>query len=293
VPGPRRGDSLVTLPDVRGRARRAGTRAADRRRYLTGAGLVLLLALASLPRAASGDVARPSGAAAVTPPERTAAASPAGGASEDGWHATLGVGTDFPVAVGGRFVLESPFRLRLSTSLGFMPGPYVDAINATIVGLGGYDQQTADLVKSALQSSLVWRTHVGLRAWRGLYVEAGYGLAVLGGAAAGSDLIAAVTGRSFPAAEGVGRPFQLDAMLHMADVEVGYDFHLSRRWQIRAAIGGAFTFAASVHIEPGFLPVSSQLVNQFSRDAEVYLEDVFTSYGFMPVASVSVAYALF
>jgi hypothetical protein len=272
VPGPRRSDPLRAAVTVR----------------------VLLIAFLSLPRGALGEAAGTSGAAAVAPPQPTATSSAGGSAGEDGgWHGTVGVGTDFPVAVGGRFVLESPYRLRLSTSVGFMPGPYVDAINATVVGLGGYDQRTADLVRAALQSALVWRTHLGVRAWRGLYVEAGYGLVVLGGAAAGSDLIAAVTGQTLPASEGTGRPFKIDATLHMADVEVGYDFHLSRRWQVRAAIGGAFTFAASTHIEPGYLPVSSQLVNQFSRDAEAYLQDVFTSYGFTPVASVSLAYALF
>ena len=256
-------------------------------------GRVLLLALLVLPRAASSDDIAGAPVPALAPPSQPAAASAPSSTSEGSrWHATLGAGTDFPIAAGGRFVLETPFRARLSTSLGFMPGPYVDAINATVVGVGGYDDQTADLVKTVLQSSLVWRTHVGIRAWRGLYVEAGYGLVTLGGAAAGSELIAAVTGRPFPTSVAGTLPFRIDATLHMADVEIGYDFHLSPRWQVRAAVGGAFTFAASTRIEPDFQPVPTQ-VNQFARDAEAYLDDVFTSYAFTPVVSVSVAYALF
>src|SRR6266545_1250172 len=64
------------------------------------------------------------------PPER-AERAPAPAA--DGWHLSLGAGTDFPVAVGGRVELEAPFRLHLSTSLGFIPGLYVDAINSVVV----------------------------------------------------------------------------------------------------------------------------------------------------------------
>jgi hypothetical protein len=250
-------------------------------------GQILLLALMVVPGAALGEPS-PGVSAPDAARERNAEEG-------RGWHAALGAGTDFPVAVGGRFVLETPFRLRFSTSLGFMPGPYVDAINATVVGLGGYGERTADLVKTALQSSLIWRTHVGYRVWRGLYVEAGYGLVALGGAAAAGDLIAAVTGRPLPDSQGGAQPFRLDATLHMADVEVGYDFHLSPRWQIRAALGGAFTFAASTRVEPDFQPPpgSSQLVDQFARGSEAYLDDVFTSYAFTPVASVSLAYALF
>jgi hypothetical protein len=92
------------------------------------------------------------------------------------WSLALGAGTDFPLAVGVRLDAEGPYRLRLSTSLGLVPGPYVDAINASVVALGGYDNATAGLLKQTLSSSLIWRTHVGWRAWHGFYLEAGYGV---------------------------------------------------------------------------------------------------------------------
>jgi len=214
------------------------------------------------------------------------------GADAARWRLALGAGTDLPISVGGRLELETPSRFRLSTSLGFLPGAYVDAINETVVGLGGYDQETADLVKDALKSSLIWRTHLGYRVWRGLYLEAGYGLVTLGGSAVGGELFSAVTGETVPPGAGADRPFDLRSTLHMADVEVGWNFALSRLG-LRVAIGGAFTFAASTHVSAGYTPLSPQLAEEFARAAEAYLDDVYTSYVFTPVLSVSASYALF
>jgi hypothetical protein len=205
------------------------------------------------------------------------------------WHLAIGAGTDFPISVGGRLELEAS-RLRLSSSLGILPGPYVDVINETVVAFGGYDEATADVVKEALSSSLIWRTHLGVRVWRGLYVEAGYGLVTLGGDAAGAELFGAVTGQPVPPGTG-DRPFDIRSTLHMADVEIGYDFAVSQALRLRVAIGGAFTFAASTRITPE--SEAPAQVESFAREAEAYLDDIYTSYVFTPVLSVSAAYRLF
>ena len=98
------------------------------------------------------------------------------------WHLGAEVTTDVPAAISGRVSFEMPLRLRLSTSVGVLPEPYVALINEVVVAAGGYDESTAAVVESALASSLVWRSQVGWRPladW-GLYFDAGYSLATLG-----------------------------------------------------------------------------------------------------------------
>ena len=91
--------------------------------------------------------------------------------------------TDFPIHVGAKLWLELPYRLRINTTFGALPGGYVDAINGFLVAVGAYSQQTADMIAAALKSSFVWRVHGGWRPFkrRGAYFEAGYGLVTLGG----------------------------------------------------------------------------------------------------------------
>lgn len=236
---------------------------------------------------------------ALTAMATAARAEPSAGdepSTEPSWHLGAGAGTDFPLGVGARGYAEAPFRLRLSTSLGILPGPYVDTINTFVVAAGGYDDAMADLVKSTIASSLIWRTHLGYRPFEalGLYGEVGYGLVALGGSAAASTLIAGVTGRSFPSTETAGdHVFDAVATLHMLDVEIGWDLPLAEGFELRAALGGAFTVASHTTIEPRFTPRAERLVDEFTTYGEQYLDDTFTSYVFTPVVSLSAGYRFF
>lgn len=210
-----------------------------------------------------------------------------------GWNLVLGAGTDLPLAVNAHAALEGPYRLRLSSSLGLLPGAYVDAINRAVVKAGGYDEDTGRAVKAAVERSLVWRTHLGLRLWRGLYVEGGYGLVTLGGSATGSQILEIVTGQPFPPVEGGDRPFRADATLHMADVEVGYVLQLPARLSLRLAVGAAFTVDSAVSITADYPPTAPAQVAEFERAAEEELRDDLRRYGNVPVVSVSLGYQLF
>ena len=84
-----------------------------------------------------------------------------------GWDITVEANTDFPLSVGGRLGVESPWRLRLSTSLGYLPPAYVEVVNDTAVELRAYGRNEADLIENSLKNSLVWRTHVGWRPFAG------------------------------------------------------------------------------------------------------------------------------
>jgi hypothetical protein len=219
-------------------------------------------------------------------------------AAPPGYHLSLEAGTDFPAAVGARLSAEVPHRLRVGTSLGVLPGPYVDTINATVVGLDGYPQSTADLIRAALENSLIWRLQAGWRpfAARGFYADLGYCLVTLGGGATGDQLIAAATGNSPPSGL-TGRQYDIRSTLHMLIVEIGWEWSLWRdRLSLRAAIGGAFTMGASTSIDPAFTtsgPAQTRLVQAFTSFGENYLDETYTSYAHTPVISVAGGYRFF
>lgn len=219
------------------------------------------------------------------------AASPA---RADAPRFAAGVGTDAPVSVGVRGDVELPYRLRASTSLGFLPAPYVDGMNALLVGLGAYPQATGNLIKSAIRSSLAWRTHVGVRPFPklGLYGDVGYGLITLGGEATAAEILEGVTGKSLNVSrlEAASRTFDASSTLHMLDVEIGYLFPVSEHFVLRTALGGAFTLASSTTITSRYTPAAPRLVEEFTSYAETYLDDTFTSYVFTPTVGVGFAY---
>ncbi|HEX8435450.1 hypothetical protein [Archangium sp.] len=211
-----------------------------------------------------------------------------------GWDITVEANTDFPLSVGGRLGVESPWRLRLSTSLGYLPGAYLQAVNEGAIALDAYDRDRADLIKEALKSSLVWRTHVGWRPFpgAGLYVEGGYGLVALGGETNPETVLVALTGINPPAGEEVlNREYRVRSVLHMLDVEVGWRWGLGAGWTARTALGGAFTLDSNSRVEPQFEPSNPLLVTAFSRFAEGYLDDTFEQYVHLPVLSFSIGYA--
>jgi len=219
-------------------------------------------------------------------------------AEPSGYRLRLEAGTDFPAAVGARLSTEFPHRLRVSTTLGALPTPYVDTINAVVVALDGYPQTTADLIRDALQNSLIWRIQAGWRpfAAHGFYADLGYGLVTLGGGATGDQIIAAATGQS-PTASTRGREYDIRSTLHMLTVEIGWEWSLWRdRISLRAAIGGAFTLGSLTSIRPQFTtsgPAEARLVQAFTSFGEGYLDGIYTSYVHTPVLSVAGGYRFF
>lgn len=243
------------------------------------------------------------GPAASNPPEEEPAATTRSTrkVSRDGpFHLDLQLQTDFPVAVGARISAELPYRLQLSTGLGTLPGPYVDVINAVVVAVGGYDDATADVIRSALASSLVWRTHVGWRPLkkRGWYFEGGYGLVTLGGGVTGQEVLVLLTGVDAPSG-GPGMTlldYDVRSTLHMVDVETGWRWLFwEDRIVLRAALGFAGTVGAKTTLEPKDATrlTDSAALQTLAREGEAYLDDIYTRYVFTPVVSVGVGYRFF
>jgi hypothetical protein len=214
------------------------------------------------------------------------------GSARAATHMGLEALTDFPVQVGGKVWFELPLHFRINTSLGYMPGAYIGAWNAVLVGTGRYSQETGDLARTALDSALVWRIHVGWRPFLGLYFDVGYGLAALGGGLATADLVANVAGMAAPQDPSSLQGYHARTLLHMADAEIGYQWTL---WRItlRTALGLAATFAESTSINPAFHAAQPDAQSAFTRAAATHLDATYRSYFFMPVFSVAAGIKLF
>lgn len=221
------------------------------------------------------------------------AATNASAAKSSGWSTTLEVMTDLPLDVGARLQVEAPYRIRIGTSLGFLPGGYVDLVNELVIATGGYDRTTARVVSSALSSSLVWRTHVGWRPFPalGFYFEAGYGLVTLGGGVAGEQLLDLSLDRdeSLDAVR-ANLTYDVSSTLHMLDVEVGWRWLLREHLSLRVAVGVAVTLGARSSVSPGFRPQYPAKADQFGYDVARWLDDLYTSYVHVPTVSVGVGY---
>ncbi|MEZ4407501.1 MAG: hypothetical protein R3A52_13650 [Polyangiales bacterium] len=155
----------------------------------------------------------------------------------------------------------------------------------------------AELIGIALQSSFVWRTHVGWRPFtrHGFVVMAGYGLVTLGGGASAEALIAGITGRSLPPGNaGANYTYAVRSTLHMVDVELGWEWLFLRdRPVVGAALGFAGTLTSRTTITPQYTPRAPQATASLSAYGQEYLDDLLRSYVFTPVLSVSVGYRFF
>ncbi|MGB0592427.1 MAG: hypothetical protein ACPGU1_22305 [Myxococcota bacterium] len=190
--------------------------------------------------------------------------------------------TDFPIHMGAGARVEFPLGLRVHTSLGVMPGPYLETINALCTEMGWYDQLTADLISAALENSLVWRLRAS---WRplsdyGFYVGAGYSLATLGGGLSGAEVIAAASGVTLPDQVEGKLNFETAAAVHMLDAEVGWELLFFDHLLLRLALGGTFTVDAATTLEAGWQvskPTQAK-VDELALAGELYLDDIITRY---------------
>ncbi len=224
-----------------------------------------------------------------------AALAPRASADIGGWLIAPTVGTDAPLDVEAGVLVEAPFRLRLSSTIGVMPSPYATGIVDVLEGVGAIKTPVGNLIESSLDSSLVWRTMVGYRPFRrpGFYAMAGYALVALGGGATQAAALEAATGKMLPSSDqGTARAFTLASTLHTLDVEIGWAWQLPHRVVIEAALGGMFTIAASTSIKPDYTPRDPAATAQYTDQAATYLDGIYTSYAFSPTLIVTAGYAL-
>lgn len=216
----------------------------------------------------------------------------AGPAGATEWHLFGEVGTDFPLSIGAKAVVEGPHRLRFGTSLGYLPGPYLDAINAAMVKVEAYGDLTADLIGVALQDSLLWRTQVGWRpvADLGTYLDLQYTFMGLGGGLGSESLVVGGSELEPPPGGPTEDAFDIGAAVHLIGLEAGYTWVFETGWTLRAGLGFELTVAADFDVrsrEPG--PGSEQI----EKGAKDYLDQVFVEWVNTPHVAMAAGYRFF
>jgi hypothetical protein len=168
-----------------------------------------------------------------------------------------------------------------------MPGTYVDLVNEVSVAKQWYDQDTADLIASALESTLLLGGHLTYKPFRrrGLEVRAGYTLAALDGASTTGEVVEAVRGQTIPPI--AWRDVRIDSQLHLLEIGAGWGWRIRRHAYLHASVSMLECFDSTTR---------SDIVTAFAREeadarnleAELndYLDGIFTDYITTPLLRV-------
>ncbi|MGB0592160.1 MAG: hypothetical protein ACPGU1_20955 [Myxococcota bacterium] len=219
-------------------------------------------------------------------------------AKDSPWHLQVGLGTDFPLHLGGQLSVEMPAGLQLSTSIGHLLTSYVEVINAIARSFDAYEQETADLVLASWRDALVWRLHAGwrpLEEW-GFFVEAGYGLVTLGSLVSGGDLVTVLEDdiRELLDEDALRYvQYDLTSTLHMLDLEVGWRWVLDSGWYFRVGLGVAATLVGETEIAPAGQRTETEQDAVISEGVRVHLNAIYRNHVHTPVVSLSAGIRLF
>jgi hypothetical protein len=203
----------------------------------------------------------------------------------------VGLGTTFPLHVGGSATLEAPHRLLVSVGAGWMPSPYADSIDYTLRTFGAYDSDVSALIRAGLKNSFVLQPSIG---WRpsprhGLEILAGYTLVTLGGSLSGRQAIETVTGRTFP--NDAGAQIPLHSTLHNVHLIVDWRWLLRDHWVLRAGLELVHCVASSSGIDAtSRLPRGQEAIGQINTAIDQYLDGIYTTYVYSPAATATAAY---
>lgn len=197
--------------------------------------------------------------------------------------------TDFPLSIGARFGAQTPSRFRMSTSLGFIPKPYVQGINAVLLDAGAYPQRVGELIANALDGGVTWRLQAGVAPIEdeGFYIEFGYMLAWASGALPLSSVSSALdvaVPTDLPNAQ-----LGLETLVHSATLELGWEWIVARGLSLRAALGGAFALAARTRFTDDSGLVAQRGGASLSSLGHT-IDTAVRSYGLAPIITVAAGY---
>lgn len=214
--------------------------------------------------------------------------------NESHWGVRLEANTDFPLGVGGRLAVITPWRLYLTGSVDYLLPAYAQAITGVATS-AGYDATKAGYINHGILGSLSWRAHLGWQpfATSGFYFEAGYGQLALGGQVNPEAALVSVLHIDAPTGDTTAdRQYFVRALVHQVDLELGWRWRLGEQshWSIRAALGGTVTLQSKTQVEARFEPSDPAAVDSFTQANANKSDSYFKKYGYVPSVGLSVGY---
>lgn len=207
------------------------------------------------------------------------------------WSITALAGTDVPLDIAAGLQLETPFRLRLTGTAGWLPRPYARALRDDYVSVYDGAEPVGELLEDAMAGAFVAHGQLGLRPFRdhGFVISAGYAWAandrdgLLAGEieGAGSGVLAA--------ADRIGRTFATKLRVHIVDGQLGWQWGIGPGLMLRASLGAQKIVHTTTSLSPSFTPAEPATVARVIDVAERRLEDAGTGL-WAPQGSVYLGY---
>lgn len=195
----------------------------------------------------------------------------------------------FPIAVGAQGAVRIGSRLMFFLQGGQVIEPFVVSADSIAQGMGAYDSETGDLVRTLLPGStyieLGGRYFVGnYRRW---YVEAGVGALQGQSQSTGKDLLEVLLGRSLPMISGSVK-IPVEGEVTAFKLGIGYTAQWKGRWFWDLSLSLLHPISSSTTMDvPG---LSGGAVEQaLIRELDEYMADVYAGL-YLPAVTFAIRY---
>ena len=198
----------------------------------------------------------------------------------DRWLLSVGGVTHAPLDIGFQVGVETPLRLRLFASYGWVPSFYFGVLTG-IARSATEDARAEALLESADYSGNAWRVQAGFRPWAslGLYFDAGYSRVNL---ETSLDLAELELFGTLPVSGGYASDSTLDLWL----IELGYQDQVGERLVLGVGLGVVGTLDARTTVRPtGEAPDDPAL-----SDAARRVDDALETYGIVPTLTLRLGF---
>ncbi len=207
------------------------------------------------------------------------------------WSLALEAYTHTPVDIGGGVLVETPFGLRLSTGLGWVPPGYLNLMANVATSASGVDSATGTLVRNGVDGGNVWRAQLGIRPIGGLYFDAGYALVTLHGNVTATD-IAPTAGLSLAGTGLENAAYALHSTIHMWTAEAGWQARIGGHVLLGLGVGMMGTISSSTRADPNFALGSTSQAQILSQSATNRIDTLVKRYGFVPTVQARLGFDL-
>lgn len=188
------------------------------------------------------------------------------------------LGTDPPVDAWLGVLIEGPARVRLTSSIGLVPGPYLFAMRK--IGeqvVPDFAGGLARVAEASLSNSAVWRIHLGWRpfASRGFIFHIGWSAISMRAGANASFFMAGVYEQELdPEIRETSDKVQAVAIaeLQMLDLGLGWEWQLKGPLYLRLLLGWSFAQIVDVHANIDWQPGTDVDPDQAAK-VEVLVDD--------------------